>query len=109
MRACVGDTIAGLQCGGLASFVTSEVQLIQLSGLTLVSISGELSVELGLAINTALSPQSSFIGGFDNDNLGYLPARRAYAHCGYKIMGAHKYYGCPAALARKRVSCWSRR
>ena len=109
MRAWGGATITALQCGGPASVVTSEVQLIQLSGLTLVRISGELSVELGLAINTALSPQSSFIGGFDNDNLGYLPARRAYAHCGYKIMGAHKYYGCPAALARKRMSCWSRR
>ena len=42
MRAWGGATITALQCGGPASVVTSEVQLIQLSGLTLVSISGEL-------------------------------------------------------------------
>ena len=99
MRAWGAATIAALQSGRAANDVTSEVQLIQLRGLTLVSAPGELFVELGLAIKAVLSPQPSFIGGFGNDNVGYLPARRAYVHGGYEIMEAYKYYGYPAALA----------
>ena len=99
MQAWGATTIAALQSGRAPTYIISEVQLIQLSGLTLVSVPGELFVELGLAIKAAIRPQPSFICGFGNDNVGYLPARRAYAHGGYEIIEAYKYYGYPAALA----------
>jgi hypothetical protein len=78
--------------------VTTELQVLHIGDLVLVSAPGELFVELGLAIKAGAAGHC-FICGFSNDNIGYIPARRAYPHGGYEIAEAYKYYGYPAALA----------
>ncbi len=92
-------TLAGLNANTIKPTVTTEVQAIRLGDLMLVSAPGELFNELGLALKYASGAQQTFICGFANDNIGYMPARRAYPHGGYEIAEAYKYYGYPAALA----------
>lgn len=79
--------------------VETEVQVIRLGDIALVSAPGELFVELGLAIKYGSGAKQMFICGFANDNIGYIPARRAYPHGGYEVAEAYKYYAYPAALA----------
>jgi len=101
-RAMIGwaeTTLAGLTTNTIKPTVTTEVQVIRLGDLVLVSTPGELFGELGLALKYASGAPQTFICGFANDNIGYIPARRAYPHGGYEIAEAYKYYGYPAALA----------
>jgi hypothetical protein len=79
--------------------VTTELQVMRVGPLVLVSAPGELFVELGLAIKEGTDAGHLFISGFGNDNIGYIPTRRAYPYGGYEIQDAYKYYGYPAALA----------
>jgi hypothetical protein len=79
--------------------VSTELQVMQVGPLALVNAPGELFVELGLAIKEGPKAGHLFIAGFGNDNIGYIPTRRAYPHGGYEIHDAYKYYGYPAALA----------
>jgi len=101
-RAMIGwaeTTLAGLHANTIKPTVTTEVQVIRLGDLILVTAPGELFNELGLALKYASGAPQTFICGFANDNIGYIPARRAYPHGGYEIAEAYKYYGYPAALA----------
>lgn len=93
------QTLAQVARGQVASTVTTEVQVIRVGDLRLVSAPGELFVELGLAVKRSVDGQPLFLCGFGNDNIGYIPTRRAYPHGGYEIVDAYKYYGYPAALA----------
>lgn len=92
-------TLAKVSAPNAATTVTTEIQVIHVSDLALVSAPGELFVELGLAIKAGATNGHCFVCGFTNDNIGYIPARRAYPHGGYEIADAYKYYGYPAALA----------
>ena len=85
--------------GTLAGEVTSELQIIGVGDLAFVSAPGELFVELGLAIKAALAPNHIFLCGFGNDDIGYIPTRRAYPKGGYEGAEAYKFYRYPTALA----------
>jgi len=91
-------TLTKVSAPDAATTVTTEIQVIHVGNLALVSAPGELFVELGLAIKAA-AVGDCFVCGFTNDNIGYIPARRAYPHGGYEIADAYHYYGYPAALA----------
>ncbi len=95
----VERTRAALQTEPKPTFVQTEVQIIRLGDVAFVSAPGELFVELGLAIKYGAGVQQTFICGFSNDNIGYIPARRAYPRGGYEVAEAYKYYRYPAALA----------
>jgi hypothetical protein len=79
--------------------VTTEVQVIRVGELVFVGAPGELFVELGLAIRQQADAHHVFVCGFANDNIGYIPTRRAYPQGGYEVAEAYRYYGYPAALA----------
>ena len=83
----------------LAPAVNAEVQLIRFGDVAVVGVPGEFFVELGLAIKAQARVRQVLVCGFANDNIGYIPARRAYARGGYEVTDAYKYYGYPAALA----------
>ncbi|MCB0184557.1 MAG: hypothetical protein KDE31_09835, partial [Caldilineaceae bacterium] len=92
-------TLAQVTAPNASTTVTTELQVIRIGDLALVSAPGELFVELGLAIKAGAAGGHCFVCGFGNDNIGYIPARRAYPHGGYEIADAYKYYGYPAVLA----------
>ncbi len=98
MSAWATTTLAAVAAQDRPTTVTTEIQVLHVGDLALVSAPGELFVELGLAIKAGAAGHC-FLCGFGNDNIGYIPARRAYPHGGYEISEAYKYYGYPAALA----------
>lgn len=99
MRHWSERTLAELRAGVAPQSVWTEVQLIRLGDLLVVSAPGELFVELGLAVKSRVGTPHVFVAGFGNDNIGYIPTRRAYPLGGYEVNEAYKYYGYPATLA----------
>lgn len=99
MQQWVERTRTALETNQAMPSVQTEVQVIRLGDVAFVSAPGELFVELGLAIKYGGGAKQTFICGFSNDNIGYIPARRAYPHGGYEVADAYKYYRYPAALA----------
>lgn len=99
MRHWSAHTLAQLRAGAAPQQVATEVQTIRVGEMALVSAPGELFVELGLAIKAQAGVAHLFVCGFGNDNIGYIPTRRAYPLGGYEVNEAYKYYGYPAALA----------
>lgn len=94
------ERILGLEPEGRRQKVVyAELETLHLGKLTLVGVPGELFVELGLQIKAAGRDAPVMVVGFANDNVGYIPARRAYPQGGYEIDEAYKYYGYPAVLA----------
>jgi hypothetical protein len=86
----------------LTPTVSAEIQVIRVGDLVIVGVPGEYFVELGLQIKEGIrkaGAQQVMISGFTNGNVGYIPARRAYAHGGYEVSEAYRYYGYPAAIA----------
>jgi neutral ceramidase len=92
-------TLGQVRSGRVPPAVTTEIQAIRVGDLLLVSAPGELFVELGLAVKQGAGDMPLFLCGFGNDNIGYIPTRRAYPLGGYEVDEAYKYYGYPAALA----------
>jgi hypothetical protein len=99
MRHWAERTLNQLRSNTALHAVTSEVQVIRFGDLALVSAPGELFVELGLAVKRGAGVPNLFLCGFGNDNVGYIPTRRAYPLGGYEINDAYRYYAYPAALA----------
>jgi neutral ceramidase len=87
------------EAGCLRSTVSAELQVICIGDVAIVTAPGELFCELGLQIKRGIDARLVLVCGFGNDNIGYIPARRAYVHGGYEIADAYKFYGYPAALA----------
>jgi neutral ceramidase len=86
----------------LSPTVNAEIQMIRVGDLVLIGVPGEYFVELGLQIKEGIRQSGVsqvMICGFANGNVGYIPARRAYALGGYEVADAYKYYGYAAALA----------
>ncbi len=106
MQQWVERTRVALQSEPRPAFVQTEVQMIRLGDIAFVNAPGELFAELGLAIKYGSGVKQTFICGFGNDNIGYIPARRAYPHGGYEVAEAYKYYRYPAALAPEAGECY---
>ena len=89
--------------GALTPTVPAEIQMLRIGEVIIAGIPGEFFVELGLQIKQGIAgaalARQVMICGFANDNIGYIPARRAYAQGGYEVSDAYHYYGYPAALA----------
>jgi hypothetical protein len=61
----------------------AEVQTMRFGSVSWVSLPGEPFVEIGLALKKA---GATFVVGYANGYLGYLPIRRAYEEGGYEVM-----------------------
>ncbi len=75
----------------------TEMQLIQVGPLTLVTIPGEPVQEIGHAMEKRLRNTSADLWpvGYANDEVGYLCTERQYEEGGYEP-NAYPYYGEPA-------------
>jgi neutral ceramidase len=75
------DRRVDIERGELATAMT----VVTVGDLAIVGIPGELFVELGLAIKAAPHFAQTFIAGYCNDLIGYIPTRAAYSEGGYEI------------------------
>lgn len=65
--------------------LSSEIQVVSLGDIALVSIPGELFVEYGLEIKKKSPFPHTFIIGYANDYVGYIPTSKAFKEGGYEV------------------------
>jgi hypothetical protein len=77
-----------------------EVQVISFSDeLSIVSLPGEIFVELGLAIKAGSPYKHTFIAELANGSIGYIPNREAYPQGNYEVVSAR----CEAGSGERLV------
>jgi len=64
--------------------------------LTFVSLGGEVVVDYALRIKGAHGAQTTWVAGYSNDVMAYIPSRRVLTEGGYEGGGAMVYYSLPS-------------
>jgi neutral ceramidase len=65
--------------------LATAMTVVTVGNLAIVGIPGELFVELGLALKANPYYAHTFVAGYCNDLIGYIPTRAAYAEGGYEV------------------------
>ncbi|HUA35330.1 MAG TPA: neutral/alkaline non-lysosomal ceramidase N-terminal domain-containing protein [Candidatus Binataceae bacterium] len=78
--------------------ISTTLTLITIGGLAIAGIPGELFVELGLALKANPLFDRTFVAGYCNDLIGYIPTREAYAQGGYEVDTARVAEGSGDAI-----------
>lgn len=61
----------------------------------LVALGGEVAVDYALRLKAELGRERTWVAGYTNDVMAYIPSRRVLAEGGYEGGGAMLYYGLP--------------
>lgn len=64
-----------------------------------VSLGGEVVVDYAIRLKVELSGTRTWVAGYANDVMAYVPSRRVLLEGGYEGTGANVYYGFPTAWA----------
>ena len=78
--------------------------IVGVGNIAIVGIPGELFVELGLAIRANPFFAQTFVAGYCNDLIGYIPTRAAYAEGGYEVDTARIAAGCGETIVDLTLS-----
>ena len=68
------------------------MQAIALGNTALVTTPGETFIEIGQAIKTASPFEHTFVAGYTNGVIGYLPTARAFDEGGYEVTSSFQFY-----------------
>lgn len=72
------------------------VQVWRLGGdVKLIALGGEVVVDYALRLKAELGRETTWVAGYTNDVMAYIPSRRVLAEGGYEGGGAMVYYGLP--------------
>ncbi|MCP4385188.1 MAG: alkaline ceramidase [Hyphomicrobiales bacterium] len=81
----------------------ARVTVLDWGGALLVALPGEIFAETALAIRDQLQAagirQPAFVVGYADANPGYIPPASEFAHGGYEVDEAHRFYNRPATFA----------
>jgi neutral ceramidase len=76
------------------------IQVWRLGGeLTFVMLGGEVVVDYALRIKNEFGASGTWVAGYANDVMAYIPSRRVLTEGGYEGGGAMVYYGLPSPWA----------
>jgi hypothetical protein len=76
------------------------VQCLRLGdGPLWITLGGEVVVDFSLRIKQELGADKTWVAGYTNDVMAYIPSRRVLTEGGYEGAGAMVYYGLPTAWA----------
>ena len=75
------------------------VTAVRWGGLWVVGVPGEPFLSFAEGLRQRVDGPM-LVTGYTGDCPGYLPDADAYAHGGYEVTDAHRYYGMPAPFAR---------
>ena len=64
-----------------------------------VTLGGEVVVDYALRLKGELGPSNTWVAGYSNDVMAYIPSRRVLLEGGYEGGGAMVYYGLPTTWA----------
>jgi len=82
--------------GSLRGSYPYPVQAWQLGpDVTLVTLGGEVVVDYALRVKKELTPGTTWVMGYANDVMAYIPSLRVLKEGGYEGGGAMIYYGLP--------------
>ena len=62
-----------------------------------IALGGEVVVDYALRLKGELKGRQTWVAGYANDVMAYIPSRRVLSEGGYEGGGAMVYYGLPAA------------
>ena len=65
------------------------------SDLTFVALGGEVVVDYALRLKKELGRDDTWVAGYTNDVMAYIPSERVLKEGGYEGGGAMVYYGLP--------------
>jgi neutral ceramidase len=65
-----------------------EIQGIRIGETALIGVPVELFVEIGLAVKAASPWKRTWVLGYTNGSMGYLPSREAYVEGGYEVVSS---------------------
>jgi hypothetical protein len=66
------------------------------SKLTFIALGGEVVVDYAIRLKQQFGPADTFVAGYSNDVMAYIPSRRVLAEGGYEGGGAMVYYSLPS-------------
>lgn len=87
--------------GGLASTYPYPVQVWKVGELTWILLGGEVVVDYSLRLKRNLGSSHTWVSGYCNDVMAYIPSRRVLKEGGYEGEVAMIYYGLPARWAEE--------
>ncbi|MCS7253759.1 MAG: neutral/alkaline non-lysosomal ceramidase N-terminal domain-containing protein [Armatimonadota bacterium] len=70
-----------------------EMSALRVGNLAILGLSGEVFIEYALSIRSSSPFRETFVLGYTNGCIGYVPTASAYDEGGYEIDMAYKYYG----------------
>jgi hypothetical protein len=68
------------------------------AGLTLIALGGEVVVDYSLRLKAEYGWETTWVAGYSNEVMGYIPSRRVRNEGGYEGGGAMVNYGRPGPL-----------
>ncbi len=96
---CILDTLANKDVP-----LEVEVQVVAISdSLAIVSLPGEVFVELGIALKIASPFKYTFIAELANGSIGYIPNRSAYPEGLYEVLSARCVEGSGEILVEEAL------
>jgi len=84
------ETLALLERGALSRIVT-DLQVLQIGPVSLVAMGAEVFSRMAGELRAAHGPYT-YVVGYANGDLGYLPFREIYDEGGYEVDMAYKFY-----------------
>ena len=60
-----------------------------------ISLGGEVVVDFAIRLKAELAGMKTWVAGYSNDVMAYIPSRRVLIEGGYEGEGAMVYYGLP--------------
>src|SRR5690606_12417915 len=90
------NLLAQLEKEGLPKDYPYPVQVWRLGeNLTWVSLGGEVVVDYSLRLKKELDPANTWVAGYCNDVMAYIPSLRVLKEGGYEGATSMIYYGQP--------------
>jgi neutral ceramidase len=86
------ETLAALASGCAPAEVEVDLQVVKIGPVSFVAIPGEVFSRLATDLRTLYNPRT-YVVGYANGDIGYLPPAEVYAEGGYEVNMAYKFYG----------------
>ena len=82
--------------GGIPSTYPYPIAVWKLGrDIDFVHLGGEVVVDYALRLKNELNGTRTWVAGYANDVMAYIPSRRVLAEGGYEGGGSNVYYGLP--------------
>jgi neutral ceramidase len=86
------ETLALIESKAAPQTLPMEVQVVRIGPVTFVALAAEVFSRLAVDLRAAAHPHT-YVVGYANGDIGYLPPQEIYAEGGYEVDMAYKFYG----------------